>query len=193
MDEDPQVIAAREEALKKIGRNVYVFQRLEKDIKTLLAIRRIDGPPDRWREVFERNAKKVSRLTMGSLVNRLFETLVVEDSGADESPAKDAETWSMAFTVRLEGDGHTEFKEAFDQLVRERNLLVHEDLSSFDLNCLDSCRTLAERLDAQREKLDVMLRFVGTVGETLRESSGEILRLIDSGEFFQVAAPEQGR
>ena len=181
MDEESQLVAAREEALQKIGRNVVVFQLLEKKLKTLVATHKLDGSPEQWQEIIDQNTKKASRLTMGSVVNRLFETVVVDESGTGESPAEASDSWSVNRTVRMEGDGHLHLKEAFDRIVRERNSLIHEDLGSFNPNCIDSCRGLSERLDAQRQNLDPMIEFISTIEETFRENGEELLRIIESG------------
>ena len=64
------------------------------------------------------------------------------------------EAW-FSISLKIEGDEAVIEKRriALEQIVEERNILIHQMLSNFKEKSVESCRELCARLDEQLEKL----------------------------------------
>lgn len=143
----------KDEVLRKIGRNLALFQQLERALKFLVANGAIDGYASELQKLQEEKDAAVSKKTMGQLVGDFIKGHVgAEDSGR-KAPEQLREAWfSFHFSVEADEAFHEQRKAAFDDMLAERNELAHHLLARWDVSSADSTRELGEYLDRQREK-----------------------------------------
>jgi hypothetical protein len=67
-----------------------------------------------------------------------------------------------------------------DAVVRERNVLIHRMLVSFDPSSLDSCNALSGLLDVQRERILPAYQHLESLVKAIRETHTEIAANVDS-------------
>ena len=187
MDTDSELTLARNEVLRKIGRNVVGFQRMESMMKFLIANQKIEGFVDRLQKSLEENQQKINRATMGNLVNQLFETVVSSESDLQDDSAFDDRLWSVSFQVKLEADAWLDAKGSFERLVVERNRLIHQLLARFDQNSLESCLDLSGILDEQSALIEPHYEFLRQSVITVIDGRKELVDHLESEGFS--AAP----
>ena len=186
MDDTDKLDRARDIAFRGIGRNVVAFQKMEAMLKFLIANHKIQGLPEQLMEIKERNRREVDRQTMGSLVDRLFRSVVVDTStepGESDAPEGAA---SVTFSVELDAESHDETRDAFRLLVHERNRLIHQMLVSFNPNSLDSCQAISDAMGDQRARLKPHLDNLKSIVKAISEGQKELLNLIDSEDFPRI-------
>ena len=142
-----------DEALRKIGRNLLLFQQIEGMLKFLLANGQVQGYASELAAARERNAETVQTQTMGTLVGRYGE-VALTGSGRDEEPSGEVKEAWLSFTFKVQGDS-TFFetqKAQFAALVADRNDLVHHFLPKWNPSSWDSTHAAVQYLDEQHEK-----------------------------------------
>src|SRR5205085_8937566 len=103
-----------------------------------------------------RLADRVAELrknTMGKLVNELHTPLYCTPAELEvQEPITE-----LFVRIGLRVDANPNYiaqqKKMLDDLVQERNALIHQDLADFDPNSAESCRRWITRLDEQNERI----------------------------------------
>lgn len=114
------------EVLRKIGRNLMLFQQLEHQLKYIVANGNISGYASQLKEKQLKQATSVNTKTMGQLISHYIENVYSDpDESTDES--EDVKEAHFSFSFRLEtGTAHYDVvKDNLAQLLSERNELVH--------------------------------------------------------------------
>jgi len=143
------------EALRKIGRNVLYFQRMEAMLKFLVSRSGIEGDsPEELKAHRDKRVEAVSRNTMGALVKSLFDTVYTSSDAAEGVAGKVSEKrFSMSLTIESAPEAMEQQRAALDQIVEERNNLIHQMLANFDQSSMESCHDLGSVLDAQLDRV----------------------------------------
>jgi len=153
MEPEDEITAAKDEALRRLGRNVVNFQKIKTCLKFLIAVSDVEGAPHELQAQQTREAATIRRQTMGVLADAFYKSVygAVAERGP---PPGNASVW-ISTSFRLEGDSETikRHRRALSTLVSERNKLIHEDLSVFDHNSIRSCHALIEILDPQNVRI----------------------------------------
>jgi hypothetical protein len=149
----------RSEALRKVGRNVVNFARLESGLKILLSLF-ISGTPKELKKKKRRRIQENRTKTLGELAVHFNGSLAKAQNGLEDIPDNlDDIHISLSFSV---GDdkGSRYFRKSLLELVKDRNNLIHHRLAELDSSSVDSYRMLIEYLDEQQkriiEKLDAI-------------------------------------
>jgi len=174
---------AKNETLRKIGRNLVNFQMLEQMLKCLIANGQVEGRPGALLADRERRSAAVQRQTMGTLVGQfLAETLITqEDAESDPQEVKDA--WvRISCPIMTHADSHEVRKKALASIVAARNDLVHHFFPRFDLTSIGSCHAADHYLDQQREKILPEFELLRGFLWAREEAKIELAALLDSGE-----------
>lgn len=151
----------KDDVLRKVGRNVVLFQQIESMLKLLVSTHHNEGTIDTFAEQQQKRSDKIHTLTMGQLAEK-YKNGILSDA---EIPSKEPENLKvpyMSFTFRLAGD--SDFLESqlsnLEVLVNERNALIHHFLPKW---MPDSEKAMAEAafyLDQQREKVMPMFEHL---------------------------------
>ena len=189
--------SVRDEALRKIGRNVILFQELENILKFLASAQHPSTPLSEAKRAREVRAASIHVKTLGQVAGQLVEELFAESDGQSSAPAEITEPW-LAFSFRIAG-GPAEVEESrrtLKGLIEERNDLVHHVLSRWDMHDVGSCRALSAELDQQRRRIIAEIERYRAFADTLKEVARELQDFIDSDDgkrYFDVMFMQNSR
>ena len=181
-----------DETLKKIGRNVLTFQRMEAMLKFLISHSKLQGTVSEVKSNHEKAVDAVSMQTMGNLVKNFVASVYSEPNLEQEPPVDNEQAWmSFTFTIETDEASIEQRKAALSAIVQERNALIHQMLGQFDHKSVESCRQLNDVLDKQSERMRPEFEALRTLVMTLldgrkqavaameRELRGEAITPID--------------
>jgi hypothetical protein len=170
-----------DDILRKVGRNVVLFQQLEQLLKFVVANGNLAGFASELNELKKKKAEKVSKQTMGTLVGQYVENSnPASDTSSNEPEVLDEAYLSFSFNIECDGDYYESKKEALDQLVSERNDLIHHLLPRFDMKSVESCETLGKELDVQSESIRLEIKNLQAMAKALNDGRKEIADFLQS-------------
>ena len=131
----PELQSELNETLRKIGRNVLHFQRMEAMLKLLISHSSIQGTAKDLKANHEKAVDAVSRQTMGNLVKNFF-TSVYTERNCEEVTTSKVEDDKFSFYFKIEGDQASSNskerhlislfkKETFSSIRCSRDLIKH--------------------------------------------------------------------
>jgi hypothetical protein len=176
----------RNEALRKIGRNIVNLQKMERALKLLVIGSDWKGSISELKGVYKKRLAEVEKLTMGSLANKAIDILYSPADPNDEAPDNLEEAW-VAFGFRIEGgaDQKKATKKALSFVVKERNRLVHRMLGEFDSASVESFRALIDLLDQQHERIAPHFEQIMGWLRFLHEGRMIILEALKDGKLLE--------
>jgi hypothetical protein len=182
----PELNGIRNEVLRKIGRNVMLFQQMEHLLKVMLAKSSVSVSLDSKTPVRPRQA---DTKTLGQLVGSFQKDVMVKldemNSALETSETLDVlgpPKMSMTWNIGVEEDFREEFRSDMKIVVDERNELIHLLLPKWDPTSMDGCREVDGYLDRQREKVLPTLNTLIELWNNLRDAQREMLEFIASDE-----------
>lgn len=180
MTTDSSVAAVRDETLRKIGRNVVLFQELETVLKFLAAAQHPSMPLSQAQAERAERTESIRIRTLGQVAGQVVEELFAASHEESSAPAEINEPW-VGFSFRLEGDPveNEKNKVTLKALIDERNDLVHHLLSRWNPRDVDSCNAVCAELDEQRLRIVAEIERYRAFANTVREMAREMQ------EFFQ--------
>ncbi|HQR15967.1 MAG TPA: hypothetical protein PLZ37_15505, partial [Nitrospira sp.] len=175
----------RSEALRKVGRNVVNFQKVEACLKFLVTICNTAGTQTTLMNNIHEEAARVHREPLGNLATSLNRCVF---DGRDEPVAPEdlSELWA-SFSLRVDGDAdsNSQRKRALRALVTARNNLIHQDLARIDYDSVPSCRELIELLDAQNPRILEQLSALRALIDSFKSNIAELKAWVDSDNFLR--------
>jgi hypothetical protein len=190
MSESVDIDAIRSEALRKVGRNVVNFQKIEACLKYLLAVSRVDGTPASIGGRHREKVRNLRRKSLGDLAQAFHREFF---SAEAESPAPPdlPEIWALiSIRVIPDASAATQRKRTLAALVAERNKLIHQDLVRFDHNSAESCQDLIHTLDAQNVRILEQLSELKLLIDTVKELYAEIQARVAADDFLHYLQPD---
>lgn len=170
----------RDEALRKIGRNLVNFQRFERALKLVVVGSNIRGYASQLAKAHREKAKDTDRKPMGWLVEELFKTAYASDMPDQSAPTELNEVWmSFSFRFELDEDAIRARKRELSDLVRQRNSLIHRSLASFNPDSPESCRQLILVLDEQNDSLEPHYNSLISIIGDIREAQKDVLKRLE--------------
>jgi hypothetical protein len=167
---------ARNEVFRKVGRNVYLFQQIEKILKFLNTYREFSGYHSELEGNLNKRTNEISKLNMGPLVGQLIDNIYskFDESERDHKEIKESYL-SFEFRIEADPDFIENRKQALKSFVDERNHLIHHLFTGAEINTIEQFAELEMFLDAQRERIIIehdQLKFlVMTIADLAKESS----------------------
>jgi hypothetical protein len=173
---------ARDELYGRIGRNVVYFQKLEILLKFLVAYGNFEGPVEQISDVYTKRIETVRRLTLGSLIEPFIKQIYTKAENRQLQLENLHKAWiSLAFVVDSDDSTVEKKKAALQELVSERNKLVHQMLADPDLDSVESCIRLGQFLDDQYKVVKAEHDILKEMVETMQSGRKEIAnRLVSS-------------
>jgi hypothetical protein len=145
----------RDEALRKIGRNLVNFQRFEKALKLIIVKSDIRGYASQIAKQYADKFKDTDRKPLGWVVEEFLQSVYASSSATENTNEESREIWmSLAFRVESDGDQLRKLKSDLRGLVKDRNRLIHDSLARFEPDSDESCRALISLLDEQHDRLE---------------------------------------
>jgi hypothetical protein len=178
--------AVRTEALRKLGRNVVNFSKIEAAFKYLLSVSQSDGSEKTISDQLRRKQSILRKQTLGKLVQE-FNTNILGDSSQCE-PKLDSFGTGISFSFKViysNPDFLKKQKLALSSIVAERNRLIHQDLAFLDTGSVEDYRKLINLLDEQNPRLLAHLEELRWMIESLSESWKVFENLTKSPGFPQ--------
>lgn len=172
-----------DEVLRRVGRNLIVFQQIEHFLKVLLANHKNAGTPESYASNLQDQTECINKKMLGHLVDK-YGTDVLQDAGAEVPEDERADDW-LRFSFHISGD--TEFVESMRRdlklMTDERNELVHHFLPRWQPNALDKLEEALAYLDAQREKVLPIHDHLRSTVQHLQDSRRQLAEIMASPEY----------
>jgi hypothetical protein len=178
------LLEARNEVLRKIGRNVVNFQKMEAMLKFLNTQQAMSGSLSDISKLAARAKKVTSKQPMGRLADAFVRSVYSAKQGAVRQD--DPTEVSFSFSVRIEADPAlaAERKRALRSVVAERNKLIHKWAASFNPNSLETCEALAADLDKQNAKVLPEYETLKAIVLAVREYQRQAAQYLASNAFL---------
>ena len=178
------VASLRDDALRKIGRNVVNFQKVEYCLKVLVAFSNIQGHPIDLGSRQPNGGARSRRIPMGDLAQS-FHQNVYGDGPKSDAPEDLSAPWvSISFKLEVHRKTVKARKQALSKLVSERNKLIHQELASFDHNSAKHCRRLIKVLDDQNIRILNELEQMKSIIAMFKEFAGDLQSWVESDDFL---------
>jgi len=159
-----------DDVLRKVGRNVVLFQQLEQLLKFIVANGSLSGFASELKTLKKEQENKVNKQTMGTLVGQYVENSNPEsDTQSTEPEEIDEAYFSFSFRIECDDDYYESRKEALSKLVSERNDLIHHLLPRFDMKSAESCRVLGKELDDQSDQIRLEINRLKATAKALND------------------------
>lgn len=169
------------EVLRKIGRNLMLFQQLEYRLKYIVANGNISGYASQLKEKQLKHASSVNTKTMGQLIGHYMDSVYSDpDEQIDESEDVNETYFSFSFKLETEAAHYDSMKDNLTQLLSERNELVHHLLPQFDPESMESCHKIDHKLEEQSHKIRLEIENVGAIAKSLHEGRRQLSEFLSS-------------
>ncbi len=175
MDEPIDIEVVRTEALRKLGRNIVNFSKIEGILKYLLSVTQIEGLSTSTRNQLVDNYESFRKDTLGRLVWKLHDTVLVDDSQSKPQLFKVSYSDSDCLNAQ---------KQALLDIVAERNKLIHQDLAPLDTSSIEDYYKLISLLDEQNPRLLAHLENLGWMLTSFMEGLKDIQAFAKSPDEF---------
>lgn len=160
----------QDEVLRRVGRNLLLFQQIEHFLKLLLASHKGSGTAETYQANQQGQIDCINKKMLGHLVEKYGNELL-QDAGEDVSEEDRPAGW-FSFSFRVSGD--TEFVESMRRdlklMTDERNELVHHFLLRWQPDSPEKMTEALAFLDAQREKVLPMHEHLKSTATRMQES-----------------------
>lgn len=174
----------RNEVMRKMGRNLLLFQQLERMLKFLIANNSLAGYAHEMEAKQKSLQEKVEKQTMGNLVGAFVEDALTDKGQSREAPEELAAPWfSFRFGLNVGTAYYEERKSALAGVVAERNELVHHFLPRWDWMSVESMRAADKYLDRQREKVLPEVEHLKGLVRALEDGRRQTAEFICSGAW----------
>ena len=175
--------SARNAVFQKLGRNIALFQQLERGLKHFFTFRVVEGSSlDEVARLTAARRNEVATKSLGQVVGKFFKDLVREEYESANEPTGGLR---IRTSFRIEGDEYLRQKsELLKSLVGERNRLVHHLSDDFDLRDADAIARLDALLDPQADRVRAELKELHETFKCLEESRQLMAEFVNSPEFL---------
>jgi len=186
MNESVDIEAIRAEALRKLGRNIVNFSKIEAAFKYLLSVSQLDGTGKTTSAQLRRNETRLRKQTLGKLVQEFNKNILEDASQSAPTPDFSEAGISLSFKVIYENPDFLKVeKRKLASIVAERNKLIHQNLAFLDTSSVEDYHNLITLLDEQNPRLLAQLEELRWMIEFLRESVEAFKDLSKSPDFIQ--------
>lgn len=182
-ESEQALIKARDEVLRKIGRNLVNFQKIEQLLKGVILSSRMSGYVSELENYHKQKSEEIHTQTMGTLVKQFLDNIYLGDSESTTSDNQITEPY-LSFTLSFSTDAAyiESNRETLKSLVDERNHLVHHLLLKLDLLSIESCLEMGSFLDEQRERQKEEHEHLRSLQKNISEAWAELSAFYASDE-----------
>ena len=170
--------------MRRVGRNVVNFQRLEASLRALIPALAVSGTLSEIEARQDKLQRVLKKASLGDLAGKFGQRAYSESQRSSE--IEEVTEPSFSFSMRIESGGDVRSrKQSLLRLVSERNRLIHRDFVDLNLDSPDECIRMSEHLDSQNERIKTELSMLEAMRLAHRDGMAEILRYVESGEFLR--------
>lgn len=172
-----------DELLRRVGRNLVIFQQIEHSLKLLLANHKNAGPIDRYAENLQARAERVNKKMLGHLVEA-YTTEVLHDAGEEPPKEESPDDWlTFSFQIGVETEFLEGIRKDLKLMTDERNDLVHHFLQRWQLGSDNDVTKALAYLDEQREKVLPMHEHLRSMVQHLHDSAKMFAEFVASPDY----------
>ena len=170
---------ARNLAFLKIGRNIFNFSLVEQWLKYLVTMSDVNFVGLGLDKKTNKKIEKSQKMMLGQLISDILDTWHPDNQSTNHRTEELFDIrLSVSFRMEMNLDDYNSLKQSLEELVKDRNYLVHQFGKEFPLNNVESCHAAAIYLDDNREKhLSIMECIKG-----MTSSCQEAIKI--QGEFL---------
>jgi hypothetical protein len=173
---------ARDAAYRKLGRNVALFQQLESLLKAFYGSLVLEGSDAESAAAMAAKRREVlATRTLGKVAKAVFDELM--DEAEDDGPALGIGQGLIRLRLRTTGPEVETRQRALDDLVAERNRLIHHLTDDFDLRSADGIAQFDHMLDPQADRILEEFRAWQALAEEHRQMRREVAEFLASHVF----------
>lgn len=174
---------ATNDVMRKVGRNLLLFQQLENALKFLVMNGQISGYISDIQSNTLKRSEAVRKQTLGMVAGQFFEQNFSNNEGDEQLPEQLKEPH---LKVKIQFDvenGNPEGKEELlSNLVSGRNDLVHHFLKRIEPESLDSWLEASDYLDVQRKEIIPELDYYTSHAASVKELRRGMSEFLNSEE-----------
>lgn len=172
-----------DEVLRRVGRNLVIFQQIEHSLKLLLANHKNAGPIDRYAANLQARVERVNKKMLGHLVEAYI-TEVLHDAGEEPPKEESPDDWlTFSFQIGVETEFLEGIRKDLKLMTDERNDLVHHFLQRWQLGSDNDVTKALAYLDEQREKVLPMREHLRSMVQHLHDSTKMFAEFVGSPEY----------
>lgn len=178
---EPQ--ASYDEALKKIGRNLLLFQQAEDLVKRLVALDSATIHSGHATDDLDTRASRIDTASLGHAAKRFLGRIHGGDSPSPDSgsdwmnAAPDSMTGQSSIHLRIRIGGDMEERtKSFNELIHLRNEFVHHLISKINPESAESCMAIATEMDDLRRQI---LPEIQHLQQDLRSTRSAVEAVLD--------------
>ena len=180
------VIISLDDIYQKIGRNIVILQKIEKNLKLILASSQLSGPASKLADIRKNNVLSIKKKTLGGLIQQFTSNFTSDPENSELLNVEDdISEPHLAFKIHLSTDSE-EFeyrKNQLNNILKERNDLVHHLLLDFDLSVDSERIELANKLDLQYEQAGIVQHRLDFDLELLRQAQIHMAEFLSTPLF----------
>lgn len=181
--QEDSIVSARNEVFRKAGRNLYLYQQIEKLLKFINVSAEISGYISDLEQKQKQKSDDVSRLSMGSLVGQFIDNIYSNPhKQSNDHEALKEPYFSMSIEIQADSNFIEQRRQTLKSFVDDRNYLVHHLFIDADINSVQRCEEIEIYLDKQRESIIAEHEQLSFIVKTYTESAKAYSDFVDSDE-----------
>ena len=154
---------AKDEVMRKVGRNLLLFQLLENALKYLVMNGELSGYFSELQSNQLKRSERVGKQTLGLVAGQFFDQNFRTNKDGGQLPEQISEPHlKIKIEFDVENDNFEVREKALSQLIAGRNELVHHFLKRIEQDYLESWIEASGYLDDQREQIIQELDYYRT-------------------------------
>ena len=172
----------QDQAYLKLGKLIHSYQKFEALLKIAVTRSDVFGEGKEIEENFKKLQAATSGQTLGSIANRLFETIYGLPKEVPEPEVIDQVFFHSALRIVIpDPEELARQRKKFQAVVEDRNTLIHQSLIKFNLESDTDCQSLIDEIDRQHKQLDPLSHEIQNL---LKNHIDCILALKDNPELL---------
>jgi OST-HTH/LOTUS domain len=171
-----------DEVLRRIGRNLLLFQHIEHLLKHLVSNARFEGTVASAQVSHEERRARIHKQTLGQVAGQ-FADDVLADAGDRDTPKNIDKAWlSFGITIQTDSAFLEQHTAEMKAVVDTRNDLIHHFLPQWSPSSEESTRAALAYLDEQRSRVLPMRDRLQGFAKSFRDAAQAHAELIASPE-----------
>ena len=175
--------ALSDEVLRRIGRNVLLFQQIEGLLKFLVANHRADGNTSNFNARQQQRTEKVQKQMMGNLVEQYADGILTDAGEPSPEPEDLTQAWmSFRFSTPSDINFYESQRADMKRMVDERNDLIHHFMPRWQPDSVEFMCEAAAYLDEQRARVLPMFEHLSAVSKSMVDTRQSLAAFLASTE-----------
>lgn len=170
---DPELTALRDQVFRGVGKSIYLYQQIERQIKFLNSAitMELSGPQSEWPAQMAERHNFFNKQTMGTLMRWLLEGLYFTSENEIKPQVTKEMKLRWRFSLQTTAEYVQQRRETIDAFVDDRNRLVHHYFENINFADDSMLAEMVKELKAQHEKINEEIENLNHIVHLLTESA----------------------